>query len=321
MPLSNLAPPNPTREDEARADVTSDTGPRLPPDRLGSRLLWALLASVLVNAALWRFVSQVVHNHLPAPPRPLTFRLITLPRPPHKPKPRRKIVHKVVPPKPKPRPIIKPKPTVKPKPIVKPKPVLRHTVVTPRPLVRPRPAPPAAHHHVITAKGPAPAHHTAQAGGHAQLGKPIGHQNAGQGTDNNQAPPPQPQQQPTPQPQPTPPQPPAPQPQPRPQPPPQPRPQPPPQPTGPTQDATPSNQVYPDIPDELKTGDYKSSVRVKVEIAADGSFSVTLLTSSGDTDIDRRVLDALKRWKWKPALQDGQPVASTQRFRFDFEVQ
>jgi protein TonB len=62
-------------------------------------------------------------------------------------------------------------------------------------------------------------------------------------------------------------------------------------------------------------------VRVKVEIAADGSFRVSLLTSSGDEDIDQRVLDALKRWKWRPALQDGQPVASTQRLRFNFEVQ
>ncbi|PQV64670.1 TonB family C-terminal domain-containing protein [Abditibacterium utsteinense] len=93
-----------------------------------------------------------------------------------------------------------------------------------------------------------------------------------------------------------------------------------PKPAGPTRAARATRQVQPDIPDELKNGEFKTSVRVTVEIGADGSSSASLRSSSGNAAIDARVLAALRRWKWKPALQDGEPVASTQRFRFDFVV-
>ena len=80
------------------------------------------------------------------------------------------------------------------------------------------------------------------------------------------------------------------------------------------------SQVIPDIPDDLKSQDYKSFVRAKVLVHADGTFTVTLRTSSGNQEIDRRALDALKQWKWRPALQDGVPVESTKLFKFEFEV-
>jgi TonB family protein len=305
-PLGSVMEP----PEELRVDVTTDTGPSIPPDRLGRRLAWGLLASLLVNLALWQIASQVVRNHILMPPRPLTFRLVVLPRPP-KPKPHKKIVHHIIKPK--------PKPPVKIKPIVKVKPVVTHRPI-PHPVRRPKSAPPAAHHHVLTSKGPTPSAHTALPGGHAALGIPIAHQNAGQGSDNNVAlPPPQTKPQPAP---------PAPQPKPQPvppapksAPPPAPKPQPPPQPSGPTQDAQPSHQTLPDIPSDLTDTDYSSSVQVKVEVAADGSFHVSLLTSSGNMEVDQRVLEALKKWQWKPALQDGQPVGSAQRFRFNFQVQ
>jgi protein TonB len=79
--------------------------------------------------------------------------------------------------------------------------------------------------------------------------------------------------------------------------------------------------VRPDIPDELKQGQYKSFVRVRVEIAADGSATPVLRTSSGNSEIDRRVLEALKKWRWKPALKAGVPTDSLQLFKFEFEVQ
>ena len=75
-----------------------------------------------------------------------------------------------------------------------------------------------------------------------------------------------------------------------------------------------------ELPDELKTSDYKSFVRVKVVVQPDGSFTPVLRTSSGNIDIDNRVLEALKKWTWKPALKNGQPVESTAYFRFEFEV-
>jgi protein TonB len=154
-------------------------------------------------------------------------------------------------------------------------------------------------------------------GGNLTPGTPTDHQ----GTGNQTTPPPsQPTPEPSSAPQPV--APPAPQPTPpEPAPAPEPKPAPdPPKPAGPTQDAQPSNQVKPEIPDDLKQQQYKSFVRVKVTVSADGSFVPTLRTSSGNADIDARVLNALKQWKWKPALKDGTPIDSVAYFRFEFEV-
>ena len=57
-----------------------------------------------------------------------------------------------------------------------------------------------------------------------------------------------------------------------------------------------------------------------LDVDADGNASVTLRTSSGNQEIDSRVLNALKKWKWKPALKNGEPVSSVQRFKFEFLV-
>ena len=60
---------------------------------------------------------------------------------------------------------------------------------------------------------------------------------------------------------------------------------------------------------------------MKVNTAADGSFDVIFRTLSGNPEVDKLVLDALKRWTWNPALKDGDAVDSVQLFRFNFVVQ
>jgi protein TonB len=108
--------------------------------------------------------------------------------------------------------------------------------------------------------------------------------------------------------------------QPKPQPPPPPPPDPP-KPKGPTKDAEAEDTVNPEIPDDLKHTQFKSFVRVRVEIDEDGTFTPVLRTSSGNPDIDNRVLEALKKWKWKPAMKDGEPVKSVKLFKFEFVVE
>ena len=326
MAPSNLDLPPVSVQNPPETDAPG-RGPRFPKDAFWRRLGWACLVSVLVNLFLWWHAAGFVRRRLVASPQPIEIQRIILPRTvPPKPKPPKKIVKPkliikpklIVKPKPivKPKLIVKPKPIVKPKLIVKPRPVVKpKPLVRPRSVVRPKPAaPPPAHHHVLTAKGPAPATHTALPGGHAQLGKPIAHQNVGEGNDNNQAP--QPKSQPAPI-EPTPP--------PKPEPPPAPKPLPPapkPAPVGPTQDATFDPGQNPEIPDELKLDTFKSFVRVRVVVNADGSFTPILRTSSGNAEIDRLVLDSLKRYgKAKPALQNGVPVGSVFLFKYEFDVQ
>lgn len=92
-------------------------------------------------------------------------------------------------------------------------------------------------------------------------------------------------------------------------------------PTGiPSVEAQPIEEIKPQIPENLRTSEYKSYVRVKVEIGADGVSVPTLKTSSGNSEIDDRVIAALKKWRWRPALVDGRAVSSIRYFKFEFEV-
>lgn len=238
--------------------------------------------------------------------------------------------------------------------LAKPRPRAPEAPQSNRPLARPQNRrPEGARNRTLVAKNrAAPGAGLVKNGGNADLGKPLDNQNFGAAKNNpkNYAPPdpepqptaapqaaptaspieptpaprpeptPIPRPTPTPRPEPTPTSRPEPTATPRPRPTPTPQPRPTPRPSGPTRDARATRQVQPTIPDELKSGDFKSSVRVRVEISADGSPSPSLRGSSGNAAIDSRVLAALQRWRWKPALKDGDPVASTQFFRFDFEV-
>ncbi|MDR3691470.1 MAG: TonB family protein [Fimbriimonas sp.] len=104
--------------------------------------------------------------------------------------------------------------------------------------------------------------------------------------------------------------------------PPQPPPSPPPvKPKGESREAKPDHQEAVEIPENLKSQSFKSFVRVRVEINADGKFKVVLRTSSGNVDVDRLVLDTLNKWSWKPALKDGESVDSVQQFRFNFTIE
>jgi TonB family protein len=89
---------------------------------------------------------------------------------------------------------------------------------------------------------------------------------------------------------------------------------------GPTRDAEPSSLSMPAIPDSLKGAPYRSFVRVRVAVSAEGESEITLSDSSGNPEIDQHVIDAMRLWRWKPALRDGRPVASVHHFKFDFAV-
>jgi protein TonB len=265
-----------------------------PPDHIQRRLLVGLVVSVLLNAGLWPFAAQFVRHHKIITPQ--TIEVTFVPR----------IPPRVINPKPKPHKVIVP-PKPIPKPIPKPVVPVHVTHAVP-PAAHNAPPTQQSHNKVITSTSKnVSSDHTALPGGNARLGVSTDHQNPGSSQQNTPTPPP-----PAPAPAAVPP-------------PlapiqkPEPVPTPPP-PAGPTKDAEVVSQVLPDIPDDLKQEDFQSSVRVKVDIAPDGSFVPTLRSSSGNDQIDRIVLEALKKWKWKPALRNGEPVESIQLFRFDFEV-
>ena len=289
-----------------------------------------------------------------AAPKPKPKPKIVPPKPPVKPIP----PHHDAPVKPK-APPAKPDEIARPNKAstAKPLPKAPETPQTNKAVKPSKPAPQGAHHNALTAKAKAaPDAGYVKPSGKADLGKPIDKQNFGESKTNPKDyvdPTPQPQPTAAPQPEPTrippppdptPSPPPAPTPTPKPEPTatprptptpkpeptatprpkptatPRPEPTPTPKPKGPTRDAESSHEIKPVIPDELRDENFKSSVRVLVKIAADGSFSVSILSGSGNSQVDNLAIAALNKWRWKPALKDGEPIESSKRFRFEFEV-
>ena len=51
--------------------------------------------------------------------------------------------------------------------------------------------------------------------------------------------------------------------------------------------------------------------RVCVDVSVDGAVEqAALAEGSGNRELDRAALDAVRRWHFKPATRNGQPVAS-----------
>lgn len=272
-----------------------------------SKISIAMLGSIGANVLLWCGLSLGSNMPVPVPKQAeLVFDRVAVDK-----------VHKSV------KPVFRPVKPIPPQPQKpKPEPTVSH--------LKP-PPPETAHSHVIAAKDPVPTpsreKFVVQSGGKAPVGVPIDKQGTGNALSNPPAPPP-PVTPPVvsskvaaPPPPVTPPpnetkkeQPPTP-------PPPPPPPPPPAKPRGESREAKPDHQESVDIPESLKTQSFKSFVRVRVEIAADGKFKVILRTSSGNADVDKLVLDTLNRWTWKPALKDGDPADSVQQFRFNFSIE
>ncbi|MCL4478094.1 MAG: TonB family protein [Deltaproteobacteria bacterium] len=76
----------------------------------------------------------------------------------------------------------------------------------------------------------------------------------------------------------------------------------------------------PVIPSNLRTHGYSTYVRVEFFVNRDASFTSKLLSSTGYDELDRVVIDTLKKWKFSPATMDGQPVNGTLKLRIQFSV-
>lgn len=74
----------------------------------------------------------------------------------------------------------------------------------------------------------------------------------------------------------------------------------------------PISQTPPKYPSRAMRRGEEGLVRVKVEVGADGEpTSVTVDTSSQSRELDRAAVDAVRRWRFRPAQQEGVAVAGT----------
>ena len=290
---------------------TNAKPPRTPAElqaALGKRLRWAVIGSLIVNAIGWS-VGLAIIKHRDA----VRQQYVTMARIENKKLPTPKV--KKIPPKQK----APKKPSVKP-------------LSTPKQKAPPKPpsSPPAAPK-IVTAMANGPG--TGAPGpndfnvvsGNEKAGKPFDPNATGKGNGAETVPPTTPP--PT-----APPVKPGPKPEPKPDPKPvviakvepKPVPVPVPKPRGLTRKAEPQqplSAIQVAIPGDLQAGDLQPFARVLLQIDEQGNATPTLETSSGNAEVDRRVLDAVKKVRWQPAMQDGEPVRSAFLYRLDFDAQ
>jgi len=71
----------------------------------------------------------------------------------------------------------------------------------------------------------------------------------------------------------------------------------------------PVRTVAPEYPRELKVNGVSGLVMVKCTIDEQGNVAGTDIVKSSNEQFDRFATEALKKWKFKPARQDGTPVS------------
>jgi protein TonB len=71
----------------------------------------------------------------------------------------------------------------------------------------------------------------------------------------------------------------------------------------------PVRTVPPDYPDELRRDGVSGLVMVKCTIDEQGNVVEPMVEKSSNAAFEKPALVAIKKWKFKPAKQDGAPVA------------
>lgn len=84
--------------------------------------------------------------------------------------------------------------------------------------------------------------------------------------------------------------------------------------------AEPLAQPRPTISDELRDADLNAAFEGLFTVRADGTATVKMVSSTGNPTLDSLALTAARRWTFRPATQDGQPVESWLRLQIEFEV-
>jgi periplasmic protein TonB len=91
-------------------------------------------------------------------------------------------------------------------------------------------------------------------------------------------------------------------------------------PSGGTTGAHALYQPLPEIPDELRRRAINLIAVARFRVAANGAAEVELIQPTPDATLNRTLLDALKRWRFLPAMDVGKPVASTLEIRVPISV-
>lgn len=79
-------------------------------------------------------------------------------------------------------------------------------------------------------------------------------------------------------------------------------------------------EINPVIPDDFDVTQTPPPLKALFTVNPDGTATVSKIESSGNPQLDGLVLDAVKRWTFKPATKDGVPVESYLRLKVEFDM-
>ncbi len=83
----------------------------------------------------------------------------------------------------------------------------------------------------------------------------------------------------------------------------------------------PEQSPQPEYPASALRSGQTGTVRVRVEVDAQGvPGAVVVVDRSGSRDLDRAAVDAVKSWRFQPALRNGQAVPGVIEIPFDFRT-
>ena len=79
-------------------------------------------------------------------------------------------------------------------------------------------------------------------------------------------------------------------------------------------------QPLPEIPEGLRHQKIDVVAVARFRVAANGSAEVELIEPTRDPDLNRALLDSLRRWRFFPGMEEGKPVTSTIDIRIPISV-
>lgn len=78
----------------------------------------------------------------------------------------------------------------------------------------------------------------------------------------------------------------------------------------------------PQYPKLARQRGQEGAVTLRVEVSAEGqALSVTVLTSSGHSLLDKAAVDAVKKWRFSPARKNGAPIPGEAEITVEFRLE
>ena len=80
------------------------------------------------------------------------------------------------------------------------------------------------------------------------------------------------------------------------------------------------HQVEPEYPDEARKAKFQGSVLVAVEVDEQGRVRGVRIIKPAGLGLDEKAMEAVKKWRFRPATRNGQPVAVPASIEVSFHL-